>query len=278
MLTISQVAARFGLSNRQVYDLISLGCLPIAETSQEKQGVVYLISEQDLDNVDIYSLLAEAQERNNRSPRQHNAQLNWKKLSKGMAYYQRFLQEIQGENHPILMETCFYLFHLNHYAKRHDQDQEYLYSLKKRVLRRLYEEYSDLFRISYLVGPDRKKVWLCDDCKENARKAAIPYAEYAKREYYCAKCYVQNLEKEYYSLIQFDLEIGRYRFSFHLPRSSARWMGDFALLNQGIRKEGSYRDKMYLYGRSVTSIEEQVYPLLMILDRLSRYLGINLEE
>lgn len=274
MLTISQVAARYGLSNRQVHDLIRLGSLPIALTIRENQGIVCLISEQDLDKVDIYSLLADVRDNNNRRSCQNfNPGLDWKRLSKTMAHYQRFMEEIQDLNQPILLENCFYLFHLNHYAKRNYADQKQLYGLKKQVLKKMHEEFGDLFRVVYLVGPDRRKVWLCDDCKENARKAAIPYAEYARREYYCTKCFVQNLEKEYYSLVQFDLEMGRCRFSFHLPRSSARWLGDLQRFNQETRKAGNYSDKLYLYGRPVSRIEEQAYPLSMIIEKLNLFIN-----
>lgn len=271
MLTISQVAARYGLSNRQVYDLINLGYLNIARVTRINQGIKYWLSEKDLESVDIYSLVAEAQAK--KGFRRRNRHNDWKRLSRTIDHYQSFLEDVSEYPQSELLENCFYLFHLNHYAKTYSEESNSLYHLKKRVLKKMVEEYGTLFRITYLIGPDRKKVWLCEDCKDNARKAGIPYAVFARREYYCAKCYVQQLEKEYYSLMQFDLELERYRFSFHLPLSACRWIKDIHLLPQGIRETGHYSDSMFLYGRMVSRVEEQAYPLPVIIARLNVYLA-----
>ncbi|HWP98046.1 MAG TPA: hypothetical protein VN426_14470 [Syntrophomonadaceae bacterium] len=271
MLTISQVALRYGLSNRQVYDLISLGYLNIARVTKVNQGVRYWFSEQELDQLDIYSLVADAQAR--QLPRRAGRMHDWKQLSRTLSRYQRFLEDIEELPQACLLENSFYLFHLNHYAKTYPEESGSLYGLKKMVLKKMVGEYRDDFQINYLVGPDRNKVWLCEDCKDHARKAGIPYAEYARREYHCSKCYVQHLEKEYYSLIQFDLQLDQHRFSFHLPLSASRWVQDIHLLPQGIRETGNYSDRMFLYGRAVSRVEEQVYPLKMIIEGLQHYLA-----
>lgn len=271
MLTISQVAARYGLSNRQVYDLINLGFLNIARVTRENKGITYWLAEQDLERLDIYSLVAQARDRNHHSTSYKPP--DWKRLNRTMAYCQRFLEDISASSYRELLESCFYLFHLNHYAKRYTEESKNLYSLKKQVLRKMMAQYGEFFEVTYLVGPDRQKVWLCEDCKGNARKVNMPYAEYARSEYYCSKCYVQTLEKEYYSLIQFDLALEQYRFSFHLPLASAHWIKDRPDINHGTRKSGSYNDCMYLYGRPVSRIEEQVYPLTAIVDGLTGFLN-----
>lgn len=273
MLTISQVAARFGVSNRQIHELISMGFLNVSSISRDNRGVKYLLSEQYLDRLDLYSLIAEAQEAKRRIPHYPNRPLDWKRLNKAVDHYQRFLEEIGLNCYAPLLEASFYLFHLNHYAKSYTEKSKELYGLKKQVLKKMMEEYRPLFNISYLLGPDRKKVWLCEDCKTNARKAGIPFPEYARREYYCSKCYVQNLEKEYYSLIQFDLALEGHRFSFHLPLSAARFVKDLHLVNQAVRKTCRYNDLMFIYGRPVSRVEEQVYPLTMIVDGLHRFLN-----
>lgn len=272
MLTISQVAARFGVSNRQIHELISLGYLNISSISRDKCGVKYLLSEQYLDRLDMYSLIAEAQEAKRRLPKFHSHPLDWKHLNKAVDHYQKFLQEMELNRYAPLLKASFYLFHLNHYAKSYSQTSKELYGLKKQVLRIMIEEYGPLFKVTYLLGPDRKKIWLCEDCKANARKAGIPFPEYARREYHCSKCYVQNLEKEYYSLIQFDLALEGHRFSFHLPLSAARFVKDLHLVNQAIRKTCRYNDLMFLYGRPVSRVEEQVYPLTIIVDGLKKFL------
>lgn len=278
MLTISQVAARFGVSNRQIYELISLGYLNVSSISRDTRGVKYLLSEQYLDRVDLYSLIAEAQDARRRMPNPPNRPLNWKRLNKAVDHYEQFLEEIGLNCYAPLLEASFYLFHLNHYAKSYIDKSKELYGLKKQVLKMMLEEYRPLFNVTYLLGPDRKKVWLCEDCKANARKAGIPFTEYARREYHCSKCYVQNLEKEYYSLIEFDLALEGHRFSFHLPLSAARFVKDLHLVNQAIRKTWAYNDLMFIYGRPVSRVEEQVYPLTMIVDGLQQFLNRNENE
>lgn len=273
MLTISQAAARFGVSNRQIHELISMGFLNVSSISLDNRGVKYLFSEQYLDRLDLYSLIAEAHEAKKRTGNNSGRPLDWKRLNRAANHYQRFLEEIGPSCHAPLLEAGFYLFHLNHYAKSYAEKSRELYRLKKQVLKKMLEDYHPLFDITYLLGPDRKKVWLCEDCKSNARKAGISFPEYSRREYHCSKCYVQNLEKEYYSLIQFDLALEGYRFSFHLPLSAARFVKNLHLVNQAVRKTCRYNDLMYIYGRSVSRVEEQVYPLNMIVDGLQRFLN-----
>jgi hypothetical protein len=61
--------------------------------------------------------------------------------------------------------------------------------------------------------------------KDSARSAGLTFVEYLKKGYYCPKCFVQAVEPEYYSLYEFIIAQGNYRFVFHLPRSSAgRWL------------------------------------------------------
>lgn len=273
MLTISQVAARYGVSNRQIHELISMGFLNVSSISRDSRGAKYLLSEQYLDRLDLYSLIAEAQETRRRFPGYSNRPLDWKRLGRAVDHYQRFLEEISLNCYAPLLEASFYLFHLNHYAKSCAEKSKECYGLKKQVLKKMIEEYRTLFNITYLLGPDRKKVWLCEDCKSNARKAGIPFPEYARREYHCSKCYVQNLEKEYYSLFQFDLALEGHRFSFHLPLSAARFIKEIHLLDQSVRKTCRYNDLMFIYGRPVSRVEEQVYPLNMIVDGLQRFLS-----
>jgi len=138
----------------------------------------------------------------------------------------------------------------------------------------MYLENSSFIEASYLLGPDRNKIWLCEDCKNAARSAGMSYTTYIKEENYCPKCSIKSIEKEYYSLLEFKVDALDYRFTFHLPLSSAlRWMNNIDDLPQGIRKIGKYSDKMYLYGRSINKIEEKIFPLPMIKEQLNEYIN-----
>jgi hypothetical protein len=101
----------------------------------------------------------------------------------------------------------------------------------------------------------------------------MSYSAYIRGENYCPKCSIKSSQKEYYSLIEFGISLLDYRFSFHLPLSSARkWMDNIDDLPQGIRKTGKYYDKMYFYGRPINRIEEKVYPLAVIKEYLNNYI------
>ncbi|HBK53760.1 MAG TPA: hypothetical protein DDZ44_07485 [Syntrophomonas wolfei] len=68
--------------------------------------------------------------------------------------------------------------------------------------------------------------------------------------------------------------MGDYRFIFHSPRSlAAAWVDNLPELPCEVRREGFYEDRMYLYGRRVTAVEERVFPLEIIKGKLMEYLG-----
>lgn len=69
-----------------------------------------------------------------------------------------------------------------------------------------------------------------------------------------------SVDKEYYSLVEFRIVLDDYRFTFHLPRTSTlRWMKNLDSLPQSVRDMGNYQDHMYLYGRTISRIEERIY-------------------
>ncbi|MEN6325390.1 MAG: hypothetical protein ABFD18_04155, partial [Syntrophomonas sp.] len=117
-----------------------------------------------------------------------------------------------------------------------------------------------------------------EDCKEASRAAGMSYNNYIRSESYCSKCDVQILEREYYSLVEFCLKAGDYRFVFHTPRSlAAGWMENMRELPQGTRKADHYQDRMYLYGRVISHIEEKAFPLAMLKEELMAYLNDSSE-
>jgi hypothetical protein len=279
MLTISEVARRHSLSNRQVHEMVRYGYLNVADIKRRSgRGLTYLFSEQEVNNLDVPFILQEISYRKRRHPLSSDA-IDFRRVNQVLNYYDRFLESIQEHPYQEFLMTCFYLFHLNHYAKKYQELSTELYQLKNQVIRKLYNHFNDLIEAVYLLGPDRKRIWLCEDCKESARAAGMSYVDYLKKGYYCPKCTLGSVDKEYYSLVEFRIVLDDYRFTFHLPRTSAlRWMKNLDSLPQSIRDMGNYQDHMYLYGRTISRIEERILPLPVILEKLQQFLATDLTD
>lgn len=277
MLTISEVAQKLNISNRQVYDLLEYGYLNVDRVERNKyNGMSFLFSESQLDNLDVNSYLAEISENKSKNQSQPPTRSSYKKAFQSLRYYDRFFDTIAFHPDRELLTVCFYLYHLNHYAKAYSDKEDALYKLKHRVLHKMYDEYPDKIKVTYLTGPDRKKVRLCDNCKAAARAAGFSYSTYVKKELYCAKCNVTTIEPEYYSLVEFSVKIDDYCFTFHAPYSAVqKWIKNTGELPQYIRETGRDNDSMYLYGRVTSRVEEKIFPLTEILEFLDSYLGID---
>lgn len=274
MLTVSDIASLYEISCQQVCDLIDYGYLSVAQLDRNSnKGIKYLFSEQDVHALDIHSHLAEINDLHRTNTQLNRNSSDFKKVLKTINYYDRFLEQIEYYPEKEALKVAFFLFHLNHYAKSYSNRSDELYSLKQRVLEKLYTKNPELIEVIYLLGPDRKKVWLCEDCKENARTVGLSYSVYIKKELYCPKCDVLSVEKEFYSLLEFRLSVDNFRFTFHLPLYSAKkWISNLDELPQTVRRTTKYDDKMYLYGRSIGRVEEKVFPLAMIISELNTYL------
>ncbi len=274
MLTLSDVARLWNISYRQVHNLIDYGYLPVAQAVRTKNNaILYLFSEQEVKDIDIYSCLAEIKDLNLQHKYPQQKALEFNRIRRVVGYYNSFLERIREYPEFETLRICFFLFHLNHYAKSNQANSSALYGLKNQVIRKIYRENPALCRAVYLVGPDRLRITLCEDCKESARAAGMSYPEYIRREYWCSKCYVQSVEKEYYSLVEFIIKADEVRFNFHLPRSRAvKWLTEIDSLPQHSRETVRYQDGMYFYGRPVSKIEEKAFPLSMVMDELKAYL------
>lgn len=272
LLTISEIALKYRISYKQVNDLIDYGFLPVTYTKRTpNKGVKLFFSESDINNLDIPSVLAEINDMKRKGIKK-NTHYDFKKVIGVINYYDRFMESISYHPDEKLLRAAFYLFHLNHYAKKYEEQSKKLYNLKNQVIKKMYQTNPDKIEAVYLVGPDRKKVWLCEDCKDSARAAGMPYVSYIRSGYHCPKCFVQSVEKEYYSLVEFIINTSEHRFTFHLPRNTAqKWIKDIYRLPQEIRETGRSIDKMYLYGRQIGRIEEKVFPLSMIIQKLEDY-------
>ncbi|QGT99699.1 hypothetical protein SYNTR_1106 [Candidatus Syntrophocurvum alkaliphilum] len=276
MLTISQIAKKLNITNRQVHDLINYGYLTVSKTNHyPNKGIKYLFSEYEVNNLDVHSSLAEIYEKSKKKSIGNRPICDFKKVSRTVNYYENYLEKIAyyPEHEAKLLKICFYLFHLNHYAKTLTDLSSKLYKLKNKVLNKIYNDNKNIIKTSYLIGPDKKKIWLCEDCKDNARTANITYTKYMQKELYCTKCFIQAVEKEYYSLIEFVIQIDKYKYVFHLPKSSAQKWVAIEDLPKKNRNMGRYSDRMYYYGRSISRVEEKVFPVKMIIEELNDYLN-----
>lgn len=275
MLTISEVAKLYKISNRQVHDLIDYGYLNVAHiTRNSNKGIKYLFSEEQVSQLDIYSHLEEIKEKKINYPQNiYKKKSDFKKVLQLMNHYDDFIERLSIYPEYQFLKICFYLFHLNHYAKTYPEQSNELYGLKNQVIKKMYYEHYDFIEATYLLGPDKKKIWLCEDCKDAAHEAKLSYKSYINQELFCPKCSIQSIEKEYYSLIEFVIKSDEYRFNFHLPRSQAiKWLKEIDLLPQKTRNIGKYEDRMYMYGRSISRIEEKVFPLAMLIKELNQYI------
>lgn len=274
MLTISEIALKYKISYRQVHDLVDYGFLPITYTKRTpNKGLKWYFAETELNKINIPSALAEIKELKSKGIIKNQA-TDFKKVIKVINYYDRFTDNISQLPHRELLEISFYLFHLNHYAKKYTNLSNSLYKLKNKVIQKMYLTYYNIIEIRYLLGPDRKTIWLCEDCKDSSRAAGMSYLAYIQQEYYCPKCFIQSVEKEYYSLIEFIIVSAEYHFVFHLPLKIAlKWLDNLEEISPEARKTERYEDKMYLYGRQISRIEEKVFPLNMIIEKLEAYIN-----
>ncbi len=274
MLTISEVALKYKISYKQVNDLINYGFLPVNYTERTPhKGIRLLFSEFDIGKINIPSALAEISQLKRQGVIRNDHQ-DFKKVMRVISYHDNFLNKIANHPNRKLLQTSFFLFHLNHYAKKYTNLSKKLYKLKNQTLEKMYLTTPEAIEVQYLLGPDRKTVWLCEDCKDSSQAAGMPYVSYIRQEYYCSKCYIQSVEKEYYSLIEFVIPSSEYRFVFHLPLNIAtKWLKDINKIPLKVRKTEKYMDKMYLYGREIHRIEEKAFPLNMIIEELETYLA-----
>lgn len=274
MLKTSEVARKLNITNRQVQDLVDFGYLPIADTYRTNAGGFgYLFSEQALESLDdVPSLLAEIKDRKRGRRNISSSCGGWRRRQKVLERSERFLCSTADLPEAPLLRAAFYLFHLNHYAKTYQDEQKRLYELKNQVLAHMMDKFSEVVECIYLVGDDQVKVWLCDDCRQAANAAGYSYPEYVREGRRCSKCYVQVLAREYYSLIEYNIEVEECRFCFHLPYPIARKWMDIEELPRRERKQGKGSDEMYFYGRKITRMEERVVPLAVVERELEEFL------
>lgn len=270
MLKTSDVAKKLGVSNAQVMSLVDHGYLRVADLERYNQGFTYLFSEEEIKTIDLGSALAEIEQEKKNKVRRFGAEL------KAVQYYDRLLESFAESPCPELLEAAFYLFQLNHYAKKYIIAQKELYSLKHRVMNVMLEHYGLYIELLILTGGDRSRIWLCDDCKLNANEQNMTYKRYIAEGYYCPKCEQQVMERDFYTLLEMKINWDQHRFCFHILWSEARkWDLNWDSLPRRDRVSEDARDSMFLYGRRISSLEERIFPLPAITRHLEDFLRIN---
>ncbi|MGE5381287.1 MAG: hypothetical protein ACM3NT_09520 [Methylocystaceae bacterium] len=268
MLKTSEVAKKFNISNAQVMSLVDHGYLRVAALERHDRGFTYLFADEELDQLDLGQVLAEIEPGKRMVNRRFGAEL------KAVRYYDRLLENFADSPCPELLQAAFYLFQLNHYAKKYVSAQKELYSLKHRVIKIMLERYGMYIEIAVLTGGDRLRVWLCDDCKQNAREQNMTYRDYIAHGYYCPKCEQQIMERDFYSLLEIKISWERHRFSFHVPWSEARrWELNWDAIPQRERSGKDARDSMFIYGRHISNLEERIFPLPAIINHLEEFIS-----
>ena len=229
-LTPAQVCQVLKLTPRQVQMLVASGSLKVARKIAYKHGSMEVFEPKQVrqvalelpqirrrwDSESTAALGARKAAYNRAKERQNTLVLRERK--------QKFLDSLDAFSDYMagILRVCYYLYHLNHYAKH---GHPYLYDFKERVLRFLWLQRepnstaaSGLLRVSFIPGAPRIK--LCLDCRIKARQQYQTQVEYIKLEgHSCTQC---SREEYYYSLYEFTLDYGEYHFCYHVPYSVAR--------------------------------------------------------
>jgi len=268
VLKTSDVAKKLNISNAQVMSLVDHGYLKVAALERYERGFTYLFAVEELQTLDLVNVLAKKKKDKRNKTRRFGAEL------KAMRYYDRLLESFADSPCPELLQAAFYLFQLNHYAKKYTNAQKDLYTVKHHVMKTMLERYGMYLEVMLLLGGDRLRVWLCDDCKINAYEQNMSYREYIANGYYCPKCEQQIMERDFYTLLELKLSWEQHRFCFHIPWSEVRkWDLNWDAIPKRERISEDARDIMFLYGRHISTLEERIFPLPAIINSLEEFIG-----
>lgn len=273
-LSTAQVGKFLGITPRMVHRLVRDGFLEIKGTRKFKFGEDFYF-----DRVEVEELSGRMPEFKRKWQSEEDSRLGAKKASfkryqslrKSSAYRNfkdRYLSSLEGipEKTAALLRVSFYLYHLNHYAKK---GEGYLYDLKEKVLKKILEEFSerDCLTVCFVEGDP--KVHLCETCRLKAQKSGMDYVKYKNTSGGCPRC---KKESNYYSLFEFQLEYGEHSFCFHTPFSAARkWFEDIDELEIKVRDKS--REEGIAFGRPISEAEARAVVLDEIIKELENFIG-----
>ena len=181
------------------------------------------------------------------------------------------------KTYHLFLETAFYLYHANHYAKtpKYKKYSALLYDLKEKVLLKAYQKHPEIFKILFIERGDR--IYYCEKCKENAYlkwkneggyETGYSFGEWLKEfEKPCEDCIV---EEDYYSLIEFKIDTPVAKFNFHIPYPKVEEMFD----KNKLQKIKMDKEEAFIkFGRELEKYESLIVPLKTVVKKLEEYLN-----
>lgn len=275
----AQVCETLGITPIEIKRLVKDGHLEIKNVVNFKNGKMNLYNSRQVESlINLMPRIKQAWECNDAlkygaSKLARNKVYRQKTFRKNVESKNKFFQEIEmlPGDVKVLLHTCFYLFHLNHYAKAGDP---YLYDLKEMVLSTLVKKYykengdqDSLLQAVFIEGEN--KIILCSRCKSRAKKRKISHVDYLEKYGGCSKC---SKGYKYYSLYEFNISYDNYRFCFHTPYSTGKkWFKDKKSLPP--KKQSSRREGAYIFGRSIFNSEAQAVELIEAIEELQNFLA-----
>ncbi|MDH7478511.1 MAG: hypothetical protein QHH02_00700 [Syntrophomonadaceae bacterium] len=274
LLTPAQVCRMLRITPDQIGRLIAQGWLEVALVDHLRHGPMRLFESSRVQALipqmpkirrawvteDNQRLGGSTAARRREEGRQQAEELRKRKL--------KFLSSLQDLPQPYcrLLQVCFYLYHLNHYAKR---GETYLYDLKEKVLKALVQR-PDLTGPSLKVYfvPGSERVRLCERCRNRAARMNKTRPEYIRLYGGCSRC---TRESDYYSLYELLITYDTYRFCFHVPFMVARKWFKGQLLPP--KEGGAEREGFTVYGRPIFEAEARAVELIEVVDELETFLA-----
>jgi len=278
-LTPAQVCQMLKLTPNQIRMLVANGSLEVAQRIAYKHGNMEVFSSEQVRQValDLPKIRRRWDNERTSALGARNAALHKAKEQKNiqalMARKKRFLDSLNAFSDQIagILRVCYYLYHLNHYAKH---GHPYLYDYKEKVLRYLWQgwksgsiETPGLLQVTFIPGAPRIK--LCLDCRIKAQQQYQTHVEYIRIEgHTCPQCVK---EEYYYSLYEFTLDYCEYHFCYHVPYSVARkWFAGYDIKEKELPVN---REGFYVFGRPIRETEALAVTLHEVIIEIELFLN-----
>ena len=280
-LTPAQVCQTLKLTPTEVRMLIANGRLEVARHIAYKHGNMELFSLDQVQQVaiDLPKIRRGwALERTAALGARKAALYSAKERKKAQALIARktgFLDSLHTFSEQIsgILRVCYFLYHLNHYAKH---GHSYLYDYKEKVLQFLWRDCKSeltetplLLQVTFIPGAPR--IRLCLDCRIKAKQQFQTHVEYIKSDgHSCTQC---GKEEYYYSLYEFTLDYDEYHFCYHAPYSIARrWFTGLQINEKEVQVD---REGFYAFGRAIRESEALAVSLHEVMTEIESFLSLH---
>ena len=146
-------------------------------------------------------------------------------------YKRKYLSEIRKYPEDIyrILRACYFLYHLNHYAKSGVMENEF-YFLKTDILEKFYKLNFRGLSISYIRRGDKKRIirtpWYEDDenYDDDTEDDYENYDDDTEDDYDFSSPYMEIVETGYYDLYSFKIEIDDFTYNFCIPIGGVDWI------------------------------------------------------